>query len=130
MENSEVSKEVDAILENAKVDLDCFEYGKDRAEYAKAIAEMYKTKVEAEKIAQLDRHDNLEAQIEQKKIKNERAMRIVEAALKFVGTTLEVGVPAVLMAKQFEQSLDYEKEGVWTSSTVKNLLRFFRPTKR
>ena len=131
MENvDEVSKEVDSILANAKVDLDCFEYDKNRVEYAKTVSELYKARVEQMKVEQADRHDNLQLEIEKKKIKNERIVTIIESGLKFVGTGLEVGVPAFLLAVEYEKGLDFEKEGVYTSSTFKNLQKFFRPTKR
>ena len=126
----DVSKAIEAIIADSKEDLDHILNDKDRNEYAKIIADVYKTKVDQLKIEQADRHDQIQLEIEQKKIKNDRAMRIVEAVLRFVGTTIEVGVPAILLAVEFEKGLDYEKEGVFTSSTLKNLIRFFKPTKR
>ena len=126
----DMSKAIEAIIADSKEDLDHILNDKDRNEYAKIVAEIYKAKVDELKIEQADRHDQIQLEIEQKKIKNDRAMRIVEAVLRFVGTTIEVGVPAILLAVEFEKGLDYEKEGVFTSSTLKNLIRFFKPTKR
>ena len=126
----DVQNAVDKILASSDEDLSQILNDKDRNEYAKLIADLYKTRTENKKIEQLDRHDQIELKIEEKKIKNDKAMRIFEGVLRFVGTAAEVGVPAVLLAIEFEKGLDYEREGVFTSSTFKNLIRFFRPTKK
>ena len=125
-------------FENRKFDLEVkkFEFEKEESilkresekEFEAQKIELEKKRLELEDDKNTLQDVNLDH--EKQKIKNEKIVKILDIGTKIFCTVLEVGIPGLIYVNCFQRSLDYERDGVFTSSTVKNFLRFLKPTKK
>lgn len=112
----QTKENIEKILKNSHDCLCSMQDEKARAQYAKAVAEIYATTVENERAAE-------EIKVEKKKINSEAGARITESVLRFIGTAISVGVPTAVYLKCWNEGMDYEKTGVFTSKTFGDLRR-------
>lgn len=120
--------DVEKLICSSKDDIDSIFDENARAQYALAVAKIYETKVkekELEQQAQKQAFDNQlkekELEAEKKKNVGELVVKVLDVGLKFVGTTAGIVLPLALYQKCWNEGLEYERTGVFTSSTLKDL---------
>lgn len=110
---------------------------KEHTEAIEGIAKLYRLRIDDSKAAmeynkEIDdenfRREQVEREEQSRKEqlseqKKDRYVRIGIAAAEIV-------VPLVFFAKIYQMGYDLEKEGTFTVQTLKNLIRFIKPSKR
>ena len=121
---------MEKILRNAKDDLDGIFDEHARAEYAKAVAKIRETQVKEKELEAAERNKEFENQIREKELKAEKqrtgsetAAKIIDSVLRFIGTAAGIAIPSAIYLKCWKEGIEYEKTGIFTSSTFKDLKR-------
>lgn len=122
--------DVEKILESSKDDIDGIFDENARAEYAKAIAKLYETKIKERELEQQERNRQFENDLKQKELKSEKAKTISDIVIKTLDVIVKgavgaagVIIPAALYQKCWNEGMRFEEKGVFTSSTFKDLKR-------
>ena len=121
---------------------------KEHTEAIEGLAKLYRLRIDDSKAAreynkQNDDDDFRKKQMEQEeKFHNEQAERDEQSRKEQLAeqkkdryirigiAAAELMVPLVFFAKIYQMGYDLEKDGTFTVQTLKNLVRFVKPTKR
>lgn len=121
---------------------------KEHTEAIEGLAKLYRLRIDDSKAAmeynkEIDDDDFRKKQMEQEeKIHNEQAERDEQSRKEQLAeqkkdryirigiAAAELMVPLVFFAKIYQMGYDLEKDGTFTVQTLKNLVRFVKPTKR
>lgn len=121
---------------------------KEHTEAIEGLAKLYRLRVDDSKAAmeynkEIDDDDFRKKQMEQEeKFHNEQAERDEQSRKEQLAeqkkdryirigiAAAELMVPLVFFAKIYQMGYDLEKDGTFTVQTLKNLVRFVKPTKR
>lgn len=121
---------------------------KEHTEAIEGLAKLYRLRIDDSKAAmeynkEIDDDDFRKKQMEQEeKFHNEQAEKeeqsrkeqLVEQKkdryIRIGIAAAELVVPLVFFAKIYQMGYDLEKDGTFTVQTLKNLIRFIKPTKR
>lgn len=121
---------------------------KEHTEAIEGLAKLYRLRIDDSKAAmeynkEIDDDDFRKKQMEQEeKFHNEQAERDEQSRKEQLAeqkkdryirigiAAAELMVPLVFFAKIYQMGYDLEKDGTFTVQTLKNLVRFVKPTKR
>ncbi len=121
---------------------------KEHTEAIESLAKLYRLRIDDSKAAmeynkEIDDDDFRKKQMEQEeKFHNEQAERDEQSRKEQLAeqkkdryirigiAAAELMVPLVFFAKIYQMGYDLEKDGTFTVQTLKNLVRFVKPTKR
>lgn len=121
---------------------------KEHKEAIEGLAKLYRLRIDDSKAAmeynkEIDDDDFRKKQMEQEeKFHNEQAERDEQSRKEQLAeqkkdryirigiAAAELMVPLVFFAKIYQMGYDLEKDGTFTVQTLKNLVRFVKPTKR
>ena len=121
---------------------------KEYTEAIEGLAKLYRLRIDDSKAAmeynkEIDDDDFRKKQMEQEeKFHNEQAERDEQSRKEQLAeqkkdryirigiAAAELMVPLVFFAKIYQMGYDLEKDGTFTVQTLKNLVRFVKPTKR
>ena len=121
---------------------------KEHTEAIEGLAKLYRLRIDDSKAAmeynkEIDDDDFRKKQMEQEeKFHNEQAERDEQSRKEQLAeqkkdryirigiAAAELMVPLVFFAKIYQMGYDLEKDGSFTVETLKNLVRFVKPTKR
>lgn len=121
---------------------------KEHTEAIEGLAKLYRLRIDDSKAAmeynkEIDDDDFRKKQMEQEeKFHNEQVEREEQSRkeqlaeqkkdryIKIGIAAAELMVPLVFFAKIYQMGYDLEKDGTFTVQTLKNLIRFVKPTKR
>lgn len=121
---------------------------KEHTEAIEGLAKLYRLRIDDSKAAmeynkEIDDDDFRKKQMEQEeKFHNEQAERDEQSRkgqlaeqkkdryIRIGIAAAELMVPLVFFAKIYQMGYDLEKDGTFTVQTLKNLVRFVKPTKR
>lgn len=121
---------------------------KEHTEAIEGLAKLYRLRIDDSKAAmeynkEIDDDDFRKKQMEQEeKFHNEQAERDEQSRKEQLAeqkkdryirigiAAAELMVPLVFFAKIYQMGYDLEKDGTFTVQTLKNLIRFVKPTKR
>lgn len=121
---------------------------KEHTEAIDGLAKLYRLRIDDSKAAmeynkEIDDDDFRKKQMEQEeKFHNEQAERDEQSRKEQLAeqkkdryirigiAAAELMVPLVFFAKIYQMGYDLEKDGTFTVQTLKNLVRFVKPTKR
>lgn len=121
---------------------------KEHTEAIEGLAKLYRLRIDDSKAAmeynkEIDDDDFRKKQMEQEeKFHNEQAERDEQSRKEQLAeqkkdryirigiAVAELMVPLVFFAKIYQMGYDLEKDGTFTVQTLKNLVRFVKPTKR
>ena len=121
---------------------------KEHTEAIEGLAKLYRLRIDDSKAAmeynkEIDDDEFRKKQMEQEeKFHNEQAEREEQSRkeqlaeqkkdryIKIGIAAAELMVPLVFFAKIYQMGYDLEKDGTFTVQTMKNLIRFIKPTKR
>lgn len=121
---------------------------KEHTEAIEDLAKLYRLRIDDSKAAmeynkEIDDDDFRKKQMEQEeKFHNEQAERDEQSRKEQLAeqkkdryirigiAAAELMVPLVFFAKIYQMGYDLEKDGTFTVQTLKNLVRFVKPTKR
>lgn len=121
---------------------------KEHTEAIEGLAKLYRLRIDDSKAAmeynkEIDDNDFRKKQMEQEeKFHNEQAERDEQSRKEQLAeqkkdryirigiAAAELMVPLVFFAKIYQMGYDLEKDGTFTVQTLKNLVRFVKPTKR
>lgn len=121
---------------------------KEHTEVIEGLAKLYRLRIDDSKAAmeynkEIDDDDFRKKQMEQEeKFHNEQAERDEQSRKEQLAeqkkdryirigiAAAELMVPLVFFAKIYQMGYDLEKDGTFTVQTLKNLVRFVKPTKR
>lgn len=121
---------------------------KEHTEAIEGLAKLYRLRIDDSKAAmeynkEIDDDDFRKKQMEQEeKFHNEQAEREEQSRKEQLAeqkkdryirigiAAAELMVPLVFFAKIYQMGYDLEKDGTFTVQTLKNLIRFVKPTKR
>ena len=121
---------------------------KEHTEAIEGLAKLYRLRIDDSKAAmeynkEIDDDDFRKKQMEQEeKFHNEQAERDEQSRKEQLAeqkkdryirigiAAVELMVPLVFFAKIYQMGYDLEKDGTFTVQTLKNLVRFVKPTKR
>lgn len=121
---------------------------KEHMEAIEGLAKLYRLRIDDSKAAmeynkEIDDDDFRKKQMEQEeKFHNEQAERDEQSRKEQLAeqkkdryirigiAAAELMVPLVFFAKIYQMGYDLEKDGTFTVQTLKNLVRFVKPTKR
>lgn len=121
---------------------------KEHTEAIEGLAKLYRLRIDDSKAAmeynkEIDDDDFRKKQMEQEeKFHNEQAERDEQSRKEQLSeqkkdryirigiAAAELMVPLVFFAKIYQMGYDLEKDGTFTVQTLKNLVRFVKPTKR
>lgn len=121
---------------------------KEHTEAIEGLAKLYRLRIDDSKAAmeynkEIDDDDFRKKQMEQEeKFHNEQAERDEQSHKEQLAeqkkdryirigiAAAELMVPLVFFAKIYQMGYDLEKDGTFTVQTLKNLVRFVKPTKR
>lgn len=121
---------------------------KEHTEAIESLAKLYRLRIDDSKAAmeynkEIDDNEFRKTQMEQEeKFHNEQAEREEQSRKEQLAeqkkdryirigiAAAELVVPLVFFAKIYQMGYDLEKDGTFTVQTLKNLIRFVKPTKR
>lgn len=103
---------------------------KARAEYLLAIAKIREAEVKEKELEMQAKSKDFENQFKEKELKAEKrknagelVCKILDISLKFAGTAAAVIIPAGLYKQCWDEGMQFEKEGIITSSKFKDHIR-------
>lgn len=121
---------------------------KEHTEAIEGLAKMYRLRIDDSKAAmeynkEIDDENFRRDQMEQEKTQHQEQVEREEQSrkeqlseqkkdryIKIGIAAAELMVPLVFFAKIYQMGYDLEKDGTFTVQTLKNLIRFVKPTKR
>lgn len=121
---------------------------KEYTEAVEGLAKLYRLRIDDSKAAmeynkEIDddnfRHEQMEqeqkqhqeqAEREEQSRKEQLAEQKKDRYIRIGIAAAELVVPLVFFAKIYQMGYDLEKDGTFTVQTLKNLIRFIKPTKR
>lgn len=121
---------------------------KEHTEAIEGLAKLYRLRIDDSKAAmeynkEIDDENFRRDQMEQEKTQHQEQVEREEQSrkeqlaeqkkdryIKIVIAAAELMVPLVFFAKIYQMGYDLEKDGTFTVQTLKNLIRFVKPTKR
>lgn len=121
---------------------------KEHTEAIEGLAKLYRLRIDDSKAAmeynkEIDDDDFRKKQMEQEKTQHQEQVEREEQSrkeqlseqkkdryIKIGIAAAELMVPLVFFAKIYQMGYDLEKDGTFTVQTLKNLIRFVKPTKR
>lgn len=121
---------------------------KEHTEAIEGLAKLYRLRIDDSKAAmeynkEIDDENFRRDQMEQEKMQHQEQVEREEQSrkeqlaeqkkdryIKIGIAAAELMVPLVFFAKIYQMGYDLEKDGTFTVQTLKNLIRFVKPTKR
>ncbi len=121
---------------------------KEHTEAIESLAKLYRLRIDDSKAAmeynkEIDDENFRRDQMEQEKTQHQEQVEREEQSrkeqlaeqkkdryIKIGIAAAELMVPLVFFAKIYQMGYDLEKDGTFTVQTLKNLIRFVKPTKR
>ena len=121
---------------------------KEHTEAIEGLAKLYRLRIDDSKAAmeynkEIDDENFRRDQMEQEKTQHQEQVEREEQSrkeqlaeqkkdryIKIGIAAAELMVPLVFFAKIYQMGYDLEKDGTFTVQTLKNLIRFIKPTKR
>ena len=132
MEN-ELSKEskntLDQIVRNSNDEMQQMLDERARANYATAVAKIYETQVREKELDMKAQQRATANDTVVRKAKIERSGKILESTLRFVGTAMEVMIPAGVYMVCFKEGMEYESGKVFSFRGFTTLRNMIRPKK-
>lgn len=110
---------------------------KEHTEAIESLVKLYRLRIDDSKAAmeynkEIDddnfRHEQVER--EEQSRKEQLAEQKKDRYIRIGIAMAELMVPLVFFAKIYQMGYDLEKDGTFTVQTLKNLIRFIKPTKR
>lgn len=110
---------------------------KEHTEAIKSIGELYRLRIDDSEAAMKynkeiddDEFRKKEAEKEEESRKVQLAEQKKDRVVKIAIAGAELFIPLMFFAKIYQMGYDLEKDGTFTVQTLKNLIRFIKPTKR
>lgn len=137
---TKIKELLDEAIEKEIEDLDYLETDEEKSQAIKHLAMLHKLRME-EIAAETEAEDKRERRdIDSKKNEAERVHEeaslkrqvkdnMIDRCVKVVIGVVEIMVPLAFYGSWMKQGFEFEKTGSFTSTTFKNLINRFRPTK-